>query len=142
MKQRSAEIAGAGLAGLAVATRLAQLGWKVRLHERSADLRMFGAGIWLWNNGLKSLKILGAYDAAVRRAKTVKEWRICDGQGRLLMSRPANAADPLLIPPRADLYEALIDRAEAAGVEILTSSVVARSGPVHELDRLWSWRRH
>ena len=51
MVERVAEIAGAGLSGLALATRLAQLGWRVRLHERNSDLRMFGAGIWLWGNG-------------------------------------------------------------------------------------------
>jgi 2-polyprenyl-6-methoxyphenol hydroxylase-like FAD-dependent oxidoreductase len=44
MAARHAEIADAGLSGLMTATRLAQLGWGVRLHERSAYLRMFGAG--------------------------------------------------------------------------------------------------
>ena len=88
MNERIAEVAGAGLSGLAVATRLAQLGWRVRLHERNAELRMFGAGIWLWDNGLRSLEIVGAYDAAVARAKRIKEWRICDAKGSVLMSRP------------------------------------------------------
>ena len=74
MSKRTAEIAGAGLAGLALAVRLAQLGWQVTLHERNSELRMFGAGIWLWENGLRSLQVLGAYDAALARAKTIKEW--------------------------------------------------------------------
>jgi 2-polyprenyl-6-methoxyphenol hydroxylase-like FAD-dependent oxidoreductase len=127
--QRSAEIAGAGLSGLAVATRLAQLGWRVRLHERSNDLRMFGAGIWLWENGLKSLEILGALAAATARARVIKEWRIADGRGNRLMSRLMTETDRLLLPPRADLYQALIDRAVASGVEIVTSSVAASVRP-------------
>ena len=42
MATKHAEVAGAGLAGLMAATRLAQLGWSVRLHERNSELRMFG----------------------------------------------------------------------------------------------------
>jgi 2-polyprenyl-6-methoxyphenol hydroxylase-like FAD-dependent oxidoreductase len=129
MQQRTAEIAGAGLSGLALAARLAQLGWRVRLHERSSDLRMFGAGIWLWENGLKSLEILGAYEAATARARVIKEWRIADGRGRVLMSRPMTDSDRLLLPPRADLYQALIDRVRALGVEIRTSSVAVAARP-------------
>jgi 2-polyprenyl-6-methoxyphenol hydroxylase-like FAD-dependent oxidoreductase len=90
---------------------------------------MFGAGIWLWENGLRSLALLGAYDAALARAKTIKEWRICDSKGRVLMSRPMKPDDRLLLPPRADLYQALIDRAYALNVEIKTSSQVAGATP-------------
>jgi 2-polyprenyl-6-methoxyphenol hydroxylase-like FAD-dependent oxidoreductase len=129
MKQQTAEIAGAGLSGLALAARLAQLGWRVRLHERSSDLRMFGAGIWLWENGLKSLEILGVLDAATARARVIKEWRIADGRGNVLMSRPMTSKDRLLLPPRADLYQALIDRVQELGVEICTSSVAAAARP-------------
>src|ERR1700730_14239943 len=124
MAKRTVEIAGAGLAGLAVGVRLAQLGWKVRMDERNPELRMFGAGIWLWQNGLKSLRMLGAYEAATRRAKAIREWRICDPHGRVLMSRLCTSDDGMLLPPRADLYQALIDRASELGVEIETSSVV------------------
>lgn len=129
MKQRTAEIAGAGLSGLALAARLAQLGWRVRLHERSNDLRMFGAGIWLWENGLKSLEILGALEAATARARAIKEWRIVDGRGKVLISRPMTNTDRLLLPPRADLYQALIDRVQELGVEIRTSSVAVAARP-------------
>ena len=121
-KGRTVEIAGAGLSGLALAVRMAQLGWQVTLHERNDDLRMFGAGIWLWGNGLKSLQMVGAYDDAVRRAKVIKEWRIADQDGNILMTRPMTSDDGLLLPPRADLYQSLIDRAIAEGVTIRTSS--------------------
>ena len=121
-KKRSVEIAGAGLSGLALAVRMAQLGWNVTLHEKNSDLRMFGAGIWLWGNGLKSLQMIGAYDEAVRRAKVIKEWRIADQEGNILMTRPMTSEDGLLLPPRADLYQSLINRAVAEGVEICTSS--------------------
>jgi len=135
-KRRKVEIAGAGLSGLALAVRMAQLGWKVTLHEKNSDLRMFGAGIWLWGNGLKSLQIIGAYNEAVRRAKIIKEWRIADQEGNILMTRPMTPGDQLLLPPRADLYQSLINRAIAEGVEICTSSTATsvRSEGVLVLD--------
>ena len=122
---RHVEIAGAGLSGLCAAVRFAQLGWRVSLHERSPDLRMFGAGIWLWESGLKTLGVLGAYERATYRARTIREWRIADSADRTLMSRQMTPTDRMLLPPRADLYQSLIDRAVALGVEIHTSSVVA-----------------
>ncbi|MEN3274371.1 MAG: 2-methyl-3-hydroxypyridine 5-carboxylic acid dioxygenase [Massilia sp.] len=129
MKQRYAEVVGAGLSGLVAANRLAQLGWKVRLHERNHELRMFGAGIWLWESGLKTLEVIGAYEAAVAQARVIKEWQIRDGKGRVLMSRLADQSDRLLLPPRADLYQALIDSAIGHGVEIVTSSVIVGVKP-------------
>ena len=108
---------------------MAQLGWDVTLHERSADLRMFGAGIWLWESGLKTLEMLGAYDKATHRARVIKEWRIADKRNNTLMSRTTTPEDRFLLPPRADLYQALIDQAYAFGVDIKTSSVVAGVRP-------------
>ena len=133
---RKVEIAGAGLSGLALSVRMAQLGWQVTLHEKNSDLRMFGAGIWLWGNGLKSLQMIGAYEEAVQRAKIIKEWRIADQEGNILMTRPMTPGDQLLLPPRADLYQSLINRAVAEGVEIRTSStaVSVRSEGILVLD--------
>jgi 2-polyprenyl-6-methoxyphenol hydroxylase-like FAD-dependent oxidoreductase len=126
---KTVEIAGAGLAGLCAAARFSQLGWKVTLHERAKDLRMFGAGIWLWESGLKTLKVLGAYEQAIARARNINEWRITDGNGNPLMSRKMTPTDRMLLPPRADLYQSLIDGCVANGVEIITSSVVTEVRP-------------
>jgi 2-polyprenyl-6-methoxyphenol hydroxylase-like FAD-dependent oxidoreductase len=49
------------------------------------------------------------------------------------MSRPMTATDRLLLPPRADLYQALIDSAKALGVEIFTSSIVTGVKPEGEI---------
>src|SRR5215468_6451746 len=58
MTQRHAEIAGAGFAGLAAACALAQRGWSVRVHERADRLRTTGAGIYIYENGLRVLEAL------------------------------------------------------------------------------------
>jgi len=129
MSKRTVEVIGAGLSGLVAANRFAQMGWKVRIHERNPDLRMFGAGIWLWESGLKTLETIGAFDTAVKRARSIKEWQIRDHKGRILMSRTTTADDRLLLPPRADLYQALIDQAVANDVEIVTSSLAISATP-------------
>ncbi len=121
MTRRSAEIAG-------------RLGWTVRSHERNPKLRLFGVGIWLWESGLRTLEHLDAFDQATERARVLKEWRIADQHGRPLMSRYTSATDRLLLPPRADLYAALIARAEYYGEDIRTSSVVTSISPGGTMD--------
>src|SRR2546427_4598753 len=66
--KRHAEIAGAGFAGLTAACALAQRGWSVRVHERGERLRTTGAGIYIYENGLRVLAAVGAYAAAVEGA--------------------------------------------------------------------------
>ena len=124
---RDALIVGGGLGGLFAATALAQRGWSVRLHEQAPDLRMFGAGIWLWENGLRSLEAIGVLDAAVFRGQRMSAWEIRDHRGRLLRRRETPPYDRLIVPPRADLYEALKTGAKQAGVEIVTNSQALRA---------------
>lgn len=69
-KTRRAEVAGGGFAGLTAAIALRQNGWDVRLHEKSSELRAFGAGIYLWHNGLRVLEGLGALDEVLQGSHT------------------------------------------------------------------------
>lgn len=122
-------VVGAGLAGLFAATALAQRGWTIRVHEQAPELRMFGAGIWLWENGLGALDAIGVLDAAIYRGQRMSAWEIRDHRGRLLRRREAPPHDRLIVPPRADLYEALKAGAKQAGVEIVTSSQAVAATP-------------
>ena len=61
-RRRHAEIAGAGLGGLTLASALAQRGWSVRVHERAPQLRDIGVGTSIWENGHKALDAVGALD--------------------------------------------------------------------------------
>lgn len=133
-KARQAEVAGAGLGGLAVGIALAQRGWRVRIHERSDELRMFGAGIWLWENGLRSLRALGVEETATRDAKRIETLVARDHEGNALMHRTFGDADRLLLPPRADLYDALIGRARELEVDIVPGSVIVGGHPRGELE--------
>ena len=131
--RRHAEVAGAGYAGLMAATRLAQLGWTVRLHERDDDLGMFGAGFWLWENGLRALEIIGADGDATARSQVMQDWRICEPDGEVLFKRPASPTDRLILVTRSAIREALITQARAAGVDIVISSKAVGADPAGEL---------
>jgi 2-polyprenyl-6-methoxyphenol hydroxylase-like FAD-dependent oxidoreductase len=134
MASRHAEIAGAGLGGLATSIALAQRGWTVRVHERSDTLRMFGAGIWLWENGLLALAALGVEKEATKRARRIETLVARDQNGRPLMQRSFGERDRMVLPPRADLYDALIARARELDVEILTNSTAVAARPRGELE--------
>jgi len=54
------EIAGGGIAGLTTGLAFARKGWRVRVHEQDGDLRIVGAGIYIWENGLRVLDARGA----------------------------------------------------------------------------------
>src|SRR2546425_11262786 len=81
---RHAEIAGAGIAGLTAATVRAQRGWSVRVHEKGREPREIGAGIFMWENGIRSLEALGAWDDASRHAERTDCWELRDQKRRLL----------------------------------------------------------
>ena len=130
---RTAVVAGAGIGGLAVATALAQRGWQVQVHERAPELRMFGAGIWMWENGLLSLRCLGAEEETVRRARAIKRWTVLDDKGDEVFTREFTPDDHMVLPLRADLYQALVTAADRAGVQVVTSSTAVEAVPSGEL---------
>jgi 2-polyprenyl-6-methoxyphenol hydroxylase-like FAD-dependent oxidoreductase len=132
--QRHAEIAGGGLAGLTVATALAQRGWSVRVHERGRELREIGAGIFMWENAVRVLEQIGAADQALGRAEPVDSWRLYDERQRLLQDDwMKDSATRLFTVLRTDLHRALADAARAAGVEVRTQSLVSGATPEGEL---------
>lgn len=133
-RKRHAEIAGAGFAGLMAATRLAQLGWSVRLHERSDELSAFGAGFWLWENGLRALEIIGAEQEATAQSRVMRDWRICEPDGEVLLRRPATPTDRLLLATRRAIHDAIVTQMQAVGVDVVTGSTAVAADPSGELE--------
>jgi 2-methyl-3-hydroxypyridine 5-carboxylic acid dioxygenase len=125
-----AEIAGASFAGLTAAIALRQRGWTVRVHETNADLRAFGAGIFIWNNGLRVLQAVDAYDGVVNGAFAAGGYRTQrDG---VCLSRAAVNSDGghrLLTMTRQHLYGALLEAARRVDVELLTNSTATGASP-------------
>jgi 2-methyl-3-hydroxypyridine 5-carboxylic acid dioxygenase len=135
MTQRHAEIAGAGFAGLVAAVALAERGWSVRVHEVSPILREFGAGIFLWENGLRVLQAIGAYDDVVRNACAARSYDDVDGHGNLICSKALPMADGtrMITMTRQNLYRPILQRAERLGVELVADSAVVGAEPRGEL---------
>jgi 2-polyprenyl-6-methoxyphenol hydroxylase-like FAD-dependent oxidoreductase len=132
MSKRHAEIAGAGFAGLTAACALAQRGWSVRVHERADRLRTTGAGIYIYENGLRVLEALGAYADAVRGAPFAHTREVRDGADRLISVHRWVGSRVFSIV-RQRVINALGAAAERAGVEIVTGSTADGATPDGEL---------
>lgn len=128
---RHAEVAGAGFAGLTAATALAQRGWSVTLHEKSPELRPLGAGIVLWNNSLRVLEALGAYDSLESRSMVSPfyETRIHNET----VSKENFDGLPWRSMTRKALHEVLVEAAAKAGVEFKVDSEVVSADPAGSL---------
>jgi 2-polyprenyl-6-methoxyphenol hydroxylase-like FAD-dependent oxidoreductase len=136
VEKRRAEVAGAGLAGLTVAAVLAQRGWKVRVHERAPELREIGAGIYLFENALRVLEAIGAYDEVAGRAERILDGDLRDHADRLVIRRNERreVASRLFVAVRGDLHAALARAAIRAGAEIVTGSQALAATPDGRLE--------
>ena len=125
-RPRHAEIAGAGFAGLTSAIALSQRGWVVRVHEKSNELREFGAGLVLWENGLSALRAIGAYDDVMEGSMTPPYYEtIVDSH---TVSKEAFSF-PWRAMTRPHLYRSLLAAAIRSGVEFAVGSEVIGASP-------------
>lgn len=119
-KALRAQVAGAGFAGLTAAIALRQNGWDVTLHEKESELRAFGAGIYLWHNGLRVLEAVGALDDVLlgsHSPPTYETWM----QNKSVSKETFNGL-PWRIMTRSHLHNALVKRARDVGVEMRVNS--------------------
>ena len=132
--QRHAEIAGAGFAGLTAGVALAQRGWSVRIHEASRELRAFGAGIFIWENGLRVLAALGAYREVIAGAHEAISYETRhDGQLIAEYRFTPDQGTRMLAMTRQHLYAALVRAARREGIDIVVGSEVAGATPAGSL---------
>ena len=127
-RKRTVEIAGGGIAGLTAAAVLAKYGWSVRVHERASELREIGAGIFIWENALRSLEEIGALDELSQNWHRVDNHQLRDHKGQLLQDNWLHNSR-LYTARRTDLHRAIANAARRAGAEILTSSSVSHARP-------------
>jgi 2-polyprenyl-6-methoxyphenol hydroxylase-like FAD-dependent oxidoreductase len=132
MTRRHAEIVGAGFAGLTAACALAKRGWSVRVHERADEVRTAGAGIYVYENGLRVLEAIGAYDAAVAGAPMAHTREVRDDRNRVIATHRWIGSRVFSIV-RQTIINALAAAATEAGVEIVTGSTAVEATPAGEL---------
>ncbi|MEU0359532.1 FAD-dependent oxidoreductase [Streptomyces cyaneofuscatus] len=136
MSSRKATVVGGGIGGLTAAAALARGGWHVRLHERLPAVRAIGAGIYIWDNGLFALDAIDALEPATAGAHVAPavEMRTRDGKPFLTIAVNGKEQPRCLTLLRDQLITALLDAAQAAGVEVFTDSSatsVRPDGTVH-----------
>ena len=129
MSKLTAIVAGGGIGGLATAAALAQRQWDVTVYERQDALRAVGAGIYIWENGLRVLEALGAYDAATKDAFHGTHFEQRDQNGDIIDSAAIGGGNRLLTVPRSQLLDALRDTCLDAGVTIVTSTEITGATP-------------
>jgi 2-polyprenyl-6-methoxyphenol hydroxylase-like FAD-dependent oxidoreductase len=108
---------------------LARCGWTVRVHERGPAIREAGAGIYIRNNSLKVLEEFGLFAALRPQGSRIERSRMIDHHGRVLQDIANNAQSRLHVFPRQSLIDVLADGARAAGVQIVTDSIVVAAEP-------------
>jgi 2-methyl-3-hydroxypyridine 5-carboxylic acid dioxygenase len=119
-KALRAQVAGAGFAGLTAAIALRQNGWDVTLHEKDSELRAFGAGIYLWHNGLRVLEGIDALNDVLHGTHTPPAYETWM-QNKSVSKETFNGL-PWRIMTRAHLHNALVKRAHEVGVTVRTNS--------------------
>jgi len=121
------QINGAGIAGLAVATALAQRGAQVTVLEQAPAITEVGAGLQISPNGSAVLAALGqgaALRAAgvISRAVELRDYRRGATVLRLDIARDHAGPHPFVLIHRARLIGLLEQAARGAGVHIVTDT--------------------
>src|SRR3954468_23937661 len=124
-------VIGAGVAGLTLAIRLRQGGHAVRVFEaRSRAELAEGAFLTLAPNGINALRAAGIADRISALGMPTLGFEIINGAGRLLAhiderdAQRAAGATSITLKRSALLY-ALLDEAEAVGVDVHFEHVLA-----------------
>jgi 2-polyprenyl-6-methoxyphenol hydroxylase-like FAD-dependent oxidoreductase len=131
-----AVIIGGGIGGLASALALSRAGWQVEVLERAPEFTEAGAGLSLWQNGLRALDALGVGQAVRDRSLLEGQAGVRDDAGRWLTRTGGAELDrrygPAAMVHRADLL-AILRRALPAGA-LRTGITVSR---VRSAGRVW-----
>jgi 2-polyprenyl-6-methoxyphenol hydroxylase-like FAD-dependent oxidoreductase len=123
------EIAGGGIAGLTTGLAFARKGWCVCVHEQDEDLRILGAGIYIWENGLRVLDALGVLHAVT--ADAIPAWRHerRDANGDVLARSRLGPGFRIYVPLREALLVALYEALIAAGGSVEFGSRAVAADP-------------
>jgi 2-polyprenyl-6-methoxyphenol hydroxylase-like FAD-dependent oxidoreductase len=129
---RNVLVIGAGLAGTAAAIGLADAGIGVDLIDAKPEVSAVGSGITMQGNGLRELRRLGVWDAALAAGYPFDSLglRAPDPAGTLLAEIPdARTGGPDLPAtlglPRPALARIMADRATAAGATLRLAARVS-----------------
>jgi 2-polyprenyl-6-methoxyphenol hydroxylase-like FAD-dependent oxidoreductase len=127
--KRTAEIAGAGIAGLTAGLAFAQKGWRVRVHEPDSALRILGAGVYIWENGLRVLDALGVLPQVTAGIIQASRHEKRNHNGKAFASTRVGRDFRLYVPLRETLLTALHEALAATGGEVVFNSRAVAADP-------------
>ncbi|MGD0560437.1 MAG: FAD-dependent monooxygenase [Streptosporangiaceae bacterium] len=108
-------VVGAGIAGLAVAGAIRELGWAVSSAEQRQDLDVTGTGLFIPANGIRALAALGMLDAVTCRGHTISRLRVRSGDGSVesvaRLEKVWPAIGPSIAIHRSLIQQILLDAA-------------------------------
>jgi 2-polyprenyl-6-methoxyphenol hydroxylase-like FAD-dependent oxidoreductase len=116
-------VVGGGIAGMSLAIRLGELGWKVDLVEVDPEWRVYGAGISITAPTYRAFKRLGVYDELNARGYgSSKGVRICAPNGHVVAEQTIEPIEPGLPTHggilRPELHSVLSARTRAVGTDV------------------------
>ena len=123
MGDRSLLIVGGGFAGMSLAIRMREIGWKVDLVEIDPEWRVYGAGISITGPTYRASKRLGIADELIARGYASHQGvRICTPGGEVVAEMPAAPIEPGLPTGggimRPVMHEILSARTRASGTNV------------------------
>jgi 2-polyprenyl-6-methoxyphenol hydroxylase-like FAD-dependent oxidoreductase len=127
--KRAVEIAGGGIAGLTAGLAFAQKGWRARVHEQDSGLRNFGAGMYIWENGLRVLDALGVLPQVIAGVIPASCHEKRNPDGKPFASSRISGDFRLYVPLRENLLTALYDAFIETGGEVLFDSRAVAAEP-------------
>jgi 2-polyprenyl-6-methoxyphenol hydroxylase-like FAD-dependent oxidoreductase len=127
--KRSVEIAGGGIAGLTAGLAFAQKGWCVRVHEQETAPRRLGAGMYVWENGLRVLAALGVLPRVIDGVIPAARHEKRDADGRSFAASRIGCDFRLYVPLRENLITALHDALLETGGEVVFGSRAVAAEP-------------
>jgi len=127
------EIAGGGIAGLTTGLAFARKGWRVRVHEQDSELRILGAGIYIWENGLRVLDALGVLAPVISGVIPASRHEKHNHDGTVFARSRLTPDFRLYVPLRESLLTALYDALLAAGGEVAFDSRAVGADPCGRL---------
>jgi len=108
-------VVGAGIAGLAAARAIRELGWDVSVVEQRPDFDGIGTGLFVPANGVRALAALGVLDGIACRGRRIGQLRVrgADGSAESVacLDRVWPGAGPSIAIHRSLMQEALLEAA-------------------------------
>ncbi len=127
--KRTVEIAGGGIAGLTTGLAFAQKGWRVCVHEQDSALRIVGAGIHIWENGLRVLDALGVLTRVTAGVIPASRHEKRNHNGSVFASSRVGRGLRLYVPLRETLLTALHEALIDTGGEVVFNSRAVAANP-------------